>query len=382
MDDLSSEARRYVRYLRRYWWILLAGAALGIAVPFVFNQLRGDDLAVVSSRHQIVVLSERWVGLSNTDVPGSMFAEDPDTLAVAVARVSGDRPLADLQQRFDVSPADLTFELEGRRVLIGIRADPETARAAGEWLMEQLDGSRVRDTLLPIELAIRAREARLDTLPSELAAASAETAAALAGQSAQLTTELELLRSAESAAATTLASEIVRQTELSAEPVISDSPSATQILTGLAAGLVLAAAGLIVWSVVDRRLTTRRDIEAIVGADSLVAVVPTPPVDVDVRAAASAVEHLRSSHPTLCLVALESSAGEVTASIAELSSTRCCDVDEILSHLEPTSYVPVARSGVTTDKELEQLKFRVDRAGGALAGVILVGGKAVDDLLD
>jgi hypothetical protein len=370
MDDVSVEVRRYFRYLRRYWWVVLAGAAVGLVAIFVLNRLTSDS-TVSSSTQQVAILSERWTGMSSVDEPGTVFAEDPDTLAVAVARVASDESLAEAESRFGIPAKGFTFSLDGRRVLIDIDTDTDTAKPVAEWLRSKIDAARVTDTLVPINLAIQAREERL-----------ADSTGAQPTETDRLQTELTLLRAAAAAVPTELQSNVQTVKQLSSASVVSGEFSPTQALLGVIGGMILAAVAIIVWSVLDRRLATRRDVEAIMGAGSLLAIVRTPPMDGDLEAAAAAITHLRPQHPTLSLVPLRDSAEEVAGSVASRSATPCVALDDILHGETPISCVPVARTGTVTATDIERLQLVVERAGGTIPGLILVGDRRQKDLLD
>lgn len=379
MDDLSSEVRRYLRYLRRYWWLVIAGAVLGVLGMFALNRLSSSTEQGVAIQ-ELLVVSDRWMGMASTTQPEGLFAEDPDALAVAVTRLSGTAVAARLQERFDLDRSAFSVTVDGRNIVMQLRTDAQVARAAGAVLVSELDESRARDTLAPIERTIRVLERRAEALAVEVEGGT--TTGAREAEAVLIETELDLLRWAANAIPSGLRSDIVRQTAIAATAPASGDFSPFLTLVGVAAGALAAIVAVIVWSVLDRRLTTRRDVEAITGLGSLLAVIPADPNPADLKAAAAAVAHLQPDHPELSLVPVGRETAGVAASIATLTTTPCVEIAEVLNSPTAAAWVPVAGSGQVTGPELERLQFVVERAGGGVAGVILVGGRDGVDLLD
>ena len=380
MDDLSSEVRRYLNHLRRYWWVLVLGAIAGIVAWGVVS--RGTDEPAIG-RVRVTLLAERWPGVSNSAAPGTLFGEDPDTLAVDVARVSATDVLIELAAGTDLKPEDVTFSLDGRRVLVDIRADLKPSTTLGERLAQRINALRIADILQPITAANQALSARFDALTSQIAAATTDAdRAALESEAAQVSTDLGALSVAAATAPTEVSTEIVKYESFPAASR-SDSRSLSMAVVFAVSGFALGGVFVVMWSVLDRRVMTRRDLEAITGASSLLAVLSANPPREEVLAGAAAIAQLQAISPDLALVGLGGpSASQAIAALSDATGLAATDLEGLLNGPVPSVCVVVVPVGKVSDRELERAQFVLNRAGVQAVRPILCEARRTLDALD
>jgi capsular polysaccharide biosynthesis protein len=381
MDDISSEVRRYLRYLRRYWWVLIGGVVVGL---FGWVLLRDDSTSPSRGQVQVTILGERWRGVSSDRVSGGLFGEDPDALAVGIARVSATNTLDEITRGEDVSPDQIKFALDGRRVLVDISADVDTATTIADRIATQLNKYRVADILQPINTASVAAHSRLDSLEVEIAAtASGPDRAALMSEAAQLTTEVNLLAAATQAVSVEVTTDVLKHNVLASSGSRSSSRSNLMAIVFAVSGFALAGVLVVFWSVLDRRILTRRDAEAITGPDSLLGVVPARPSPSDVKAAAAAISQLRAANGQVVLVGLGTpTVPDAVQTLASAAEVAAITFDDLVSQQVPQTSVLVVPVGKVSDRELRSKKFLLERAGAVSVRPILVGARRVADALD
>src|SRR4029079_9046580 len=163
----------------------------------------------------------------------------------------------------NVKPKQITFLVDGRRVLVQIRATSQDAATIAKRLAERLTELRLANILQPITAATSAVELRIDSLTSEAEAASTgPDRAAFLSEQAHLTTELGTLKAAADAAPTEVQSDVVK-TEVADGLSPTDPGSLLMGLVFAIGGFALGGVVVIFWSVLDRRIMSRRDVEAI-----------------------------------------------------------------------------------------------------------------------
>jgi hypothetical protein len=380
MDDISTEVRRYLSHLRRYWWVLVLGAIAGVVAWGVVS--RGAD-GVAVGRVRVTLLAERWPGVSNTAAPGTLFGEDPDTLAVDVARVSATEALIDLAAGTEVTPDDVAFSLDGRRVLVDIRADLKSSTTVGEHLAQRLNELRIADILQPITAANRALSSRLDSLTSQITAVASDSdRAALESEAAQLSTDLGVLQVAADTAPTEVSTEIVKYESFAASSR-SDSRSLPMAVVFAVSGFALGGVFVVLWSVLDRRVMSRRDLEAITGPSSLLAVLSSTPSSEEVLAAAAAIAQLQILDPNLALVGLgDTSALQAMEALSDATGLPATNLEGLLNGPAPSVCIVVVPVGKVTDRELERVHFVLNRAGVQAVRPILCEARRSLDALD
>jgi len=381
MDDISSEVRRYLRYLRRYWWVLVAGGVIG-AVSWVL--LRGDAGLAGSTRVRVTLVGERWSGVSSGTFPGTLFGEDPDALAVNVARVSSTEELTELTAGTDVAPGDVSFLLDGRRVLVEIGGSLESSTTVGNRIASRLTELRSAGILQPVDTATTAAQERLDSLNSEIATSPVEAdRAALVSQAAEISTELSALHAAAARVPQEVKTEVLKEQAVSGAASRSDSRSLLMAIVFIVSGVAIAGVAVIFWSLLDRRILTRRDSEAVLGEDSLLGVLPAQPSSAEIQAVASAIAQCRLQSSDVALVGLGGRyVDSAIGSLSEATGITATDLGTLLDGSVPSACIVVLPVGKVSDRELTRTLFVLDRAGVQTVRSILCEARQSLDVLD
>jgi capsular polysaccharide biosynthesis protein len=272
----SAEAVDYTGVLRRRWWIVLAGAVIGLVGAVAYLMVAPKAYKATAAVYVAATGADVGNGIANSRTSGAVVDLDTEAQWVTSGQVAGiaqhlmHSPLSTGQLSKQVSVTvppnsqvlDITCSAPTAAGAATCAQDFATAylrnrsTTAAQQLSSQI--TKLKATVSSLQKTVSTLNTQISALPSNSSVRSTDETT-LATDKGQLRSYSAKLVTLNSQAANVTGGHIITAATPPAKP---SDPSKTLVLpSGLFAGLILGLIGAFVWDRRDKRLHTAQDVE-------------------------------------------------------------------------------------------------------------------------